>query len=73
MVWFGRILCLGRKNLGCIRFAFQEGSWPEQAGQDRSGWRPGLRSAPPAVLCCVYWDLGQEMRIQLEMGIGNET
>lgn len=72
MGWFGRILCLGRKNLGCIRFAFQEeGSWPGHVGQDRSGWKPGWRGPPHRLYCVVYTlNLGQEMRTRLEMGIG---
>lgn len=72
-------LCLGRKNLGCIRFAFQEeGSWPGQAGQDgAAGNRDGEVRPTGCTVLCVYWNLGQGMRIRLEMGMGtrpdNET
>lgn len=76
MGWYGRILCLGRKNLGCIRFAFQEeGSWPGQAGQDRSGCKPRwdgeVRPTGCAALCIL--EFRPEDENSIGNGNGNET
>lgn len=60
MGWPRRILCLGGNNLGCIRFAFQEGSRlarPARIGAvgNRDN---GARPRGCTVLCILKSELG---------------